>query len=571
MWEVFVTLAIIIAAAWALGRYMSAALGDTPTRIDRVFAPIEKVFYRLSGIDANKGMSWQGIAKAFLVSNLVLAVIVQAIFMFQHWLPLNPDHIPGMSWDLALHTMISFLTNTNQQHYSGQAQLSYFSQLAGVVTLQVITPAMGLAIALAVLRGLFGGRNSATAKEGQVRDLGNFYADTVRVTGRVLLPLILLLSLLLTWQGVPSTFDGAKQITPVDAAAEVKEQIIPVGPVAPMVAIKQLGTNGGGWYGPNSAVPLENPTPLSNLFQLVSIVLIPMAIVFMMGRFTRRPKLALLTFGVMAFFSLAFIGSAQWSELQPNVAVEGLATSQPNMEGKEQRFGPASSALWATLTTQTSNGSVNAMHDSLNPVAGLVAISGMLINGVWGGIGCGLVNFLVYLLVTVFLSGLMIGRSPEIYGRKLEVGEMRLLSVLVLLQPVILLAATALTLSIPSITGNSNPGFHGVSQVFYEFSSSFANNGSGFEGLGDATKWWNLSCSVVLLLGRYACFIIPLAVVGRLAMKRVAPVTSGTLNIETPTFAITLIAVIVLLTLLCFLPVLVLGPIGEALSLTTSI
>ena len=571
MWEVFVTLAIIVAAAWALGRYMSAALGDAPSRVDRVFAPAEKVFYRLSGINADKGMSWQGIAKAFLVSNLVLAVIVQAIFMFQHWLPLNPDNIPGMSWDLALHTMISFLTNTNQQHYSGQAQLSYFSQLAGVVTLQVITPAMGLAIALAILRGFFGGRNAATAKEGQVRDLGNFYVDTVRVAGRVLLPLILVLSLLLTWQGVPSTFDGAKQITPIDASAEVKEQVIPVGPVAPMVAIKQLGTNGGGWYGPNSAVPLENPTPLSNLMQMVSIVLIPMAIVFMMGRFTRRPKLSLLTFAVMAFFSLAFIGPALWSESQPNIAAQGLAATQPNMEGKEQRFGPTTSALWSTITTQTSNGSVNAMHDSLNPVAGLVAISGMLINGVWGGIGCGLVNFLVYLLVAVFLSGLMIGRSPEIYGRKLEVGEIRLLSVLVLLQPVILLAATAVTLSIPSITGNSNPGFHGVSQVFYEFSSAFANNGSGFEGLGDATKWWNLSCSVVLLLGRYACLIIPLAVVGRLAMKRVAPTTSGTLDIETPTFAVMLIAVIVLLTLLCFLPVLVLGPVGEALSLTATI
>lgn len=571
MLEVFATLAIIVVAAWPLGRYMSAALGDEPSRIGRAFAPVEKIIYRLSGIDADKGMSWQGIAKAFLVSNLVLAAIVQVIFMCQHWLPLNPDHIPGMSWDLALHTMISFLTNTNQQHYSGQVQLSYFSQMAGVVTLQVITPAMGLAIALAILRGFFGGRNAATAKEGQIRDLGNFYADTTKVALRIFLPLMLALSLLLTWQGVPSTFDAAKQVTPIDATANVKEQIIPVGPVAPMVAIKQLGTNGGGWYGPNSAAPQENPTPLSNLFQLVSIVLIPMAIVFMMGRFTRRPKLSLLTFGVMAFFSLAFIGSSLWSESQPNIAAEGLATSQPNMEGKEQRFGAASSALWSTLTTQTSNGSVNAMHDSLNPVAGLVAISGMLINGIWGGIGCGLVNFLVYLLVTVFLSGLMIGRSPEIYGRKLEVGEMRLLSVLVLLQPLVLLAATAVTLSIPSITGNSNPGFHGVSQVFYEYSSAFANNGSGFEGLGDATTWWNLSCSIVLLLGRYACFIIPLAVVGRLATKRVAPITSGTLNIETPTFAITLIAVIVLLTLLCFLPVLVLGPIGEAFSLTASI
>ncbi|MGH8049266.1 MAG: potassium-transporting ATPase subunit KdpA, partial [Arenimonas sp.] len=353
MSEVLLTLLIIVAAAWALGRYMSAALGEESSRIDRVFAPVEKIIYRLCGIKPDKGMSWQGIAKAFLVSNLVLALIVQSIFMLQHWLPLNPDHIPGMSWDLALHTMISFLTNTNQQHYSGQAQLSYFSQLAGVVTLQVITPAMGLAIALAILRGFFGGRNAATAKEGQTRDLGNFYVDTTKVTLRLFLPLMLSLSLLLTWQGLPSTFDAAKHASPIDAAANIKEQIIPVGPVAAMVAIKQLGTNGGGWYGPNSAVPLENPTPLSNLLQLVSIVLIPTAIVFMMGRFTRRPKLSLLTFGVMAFFSLAFIGSALWSESQANIAVDGLAASQANMEGKEQRFGAASSALWSTLTTQT--------------------------------------------------------------------------------------------------------------------------------------------------------------------------------------------------------------------------
>ncbi len=570
MWEVLLTLSIIVASAWLLGRYMAVALGDATSPIDRFFAPIENVFYRVIGVNANQGMSWKGIAKAFIVSNIVLAVIVQAIFMFQHFLPLNPDHIPGMSWDLALHTMISFLTNTNQQHYSGQAQLSYFSQLAGVVTLQVITPSMGLAIALSVLRGLFGGRNAATAKENEVRDLGNFYADTTRTCFRVFLPLILVLSLLLTWQGVPSTFDAAKTVAPIDAAAKVKEQVIPVGPVAPMVAIKQLGTNGGGWYGPNSTVPLENPTPLSNLLELVSIVLIPMGIVFMMGRFVRRPKLTLLTFGVMAFFSLVFIGSTLWSEAKPNAAVEGLVSSQANMEGKEQRLSVESAALWSTLTTQTSNGSVNAMHDSLNPTAGLIAISGMLINAVWGGVGCGLVGFLAYLLIAVFLSGLMIGRSPEIFGRKLEVGEMRLLSLLVLLQPILLLTATAIALSAPSLTGTSNPGFHGVSQVFYEYVSAFANNGSGFEGLGDSTMWWNLSCVLLLAVARFACLLIPLAVAGRLAMKRVAPVSNGTLDIETPTFAITLIAVIVLLTLLCFLPVLVLGPIGEILSLAAA-
>ena len=567
MWEIPLTLALLLALAWPLGRYLAVALGDAPSRLDRVFGPAERLVYRLCGVDPQRGMAWQGIARAFVGTNVVLALVVMAIFMGQGQLPLNPDGVPGLNWDLALHTMVSVLTNTNQQHYSGQAQLSYFSQLAGIVTLQVLTPAMGLAIGLAVLRGLFGGRNRATAKEGEARDLGNYYVDVVRTVGRVLLPLALAWSLLLTWQGVPSTFDGAKTATPIDAAAGMAEQVIPVGPVAPMVAIKQLGTNGGGWYGPNSTVPLENPTPLSNLIQVIGIVLLPMAIVLMIGRFTGRPKLSALVFGVMAFFSLAFIGGAAWSEAQPNVALAGLAADGPNMEGKEQRFGPAASALWSTLTTQTSNGSVNAMHDSLNPTAGGIAIGGMLVNAVWGGIGCGLVGFLVYLLVTVFLSGLMIGRTPEFFGRKLEVGEMRLLSVLVLLQPVLLLAATAVTLANPALTGNSNPGLHGVSQVFYEYASAFANNGSGFEGLGDATPWWNLSCTVLLLAGRYAALLIPLAVAGRLACKRVSPVTAGTLDIQTPTFAITLVAVIVLLTLLCFLPVLALGPIGEALAL----
>ena len=569
MLEVFVILVTVVALAWPLGRYLAVALGDAPSRLDRAFAPLENLFCRLAGIDPKRGMSWRGVALAFVLSNAVLAVIVQSILMFQHLLPLNPDGIPGMSWDLALHTMVSFLTNTNQQHYSGQAQLSYFSQLAGIVTLQIVTPAMGLAIGLAVLRGLFGGRNRDTAKEGETRDLGNFYVDTTRSVVRLFLPLMLVWSLLLTWQGVPSTLAGAPVATPLDASAGMKEQVIPVGPVAPMVAIKQLGTNGGGWYGPNSSVPLENPTPLSNLLEIVAILLVPVAIVFMIGRFTRRPRLSWLTLGVMGAFSLAFIGAAVWSEAQPNAATHGLAANGPNMEGKEQRFGPTTSALWSTFTTQTSNGSVNAMHDSLNPTAGLVAISGMLINAVWGGVGCGLVGFIVYLLVTVFLSGLMIGRTPEIYGRKIEVGEIRLLSLLVLLQPMLLLTATAATLSLPAYTGNSNPGFHGVSQVFYEYASAYANNGSGFEGLGDATPWWNLSCVALLLVGRYACLIIPLAVAGRLAAKRVAPVSPGTLDIETPTFGLTLIAVIVLVTLLCFLPVLVLGPIGEALSLAT--
>jgi K+-transporting ATPase ATPase A chain len=329
-----------------------------------------------------------------------------------------------------------------------------------------------------------------------------------------------------------------------------------------MVAVKQLGTNGGGWYGPNSAVPLENPTPLSNLLETLALILLPVAVAFMVGAFTGRKKFTALVFGSMLAMSLASTSLALWSEGHSATAAD-IAL----MEGKEVRFGADASALWAALTTQTSNGSVNAMHDSLAPLTGLATMGNMLVNAIWGGIGCGLQQFLVYLLLSVFLAGLMTGRTPELFGRKIEAPEVKLLAVLVLLQPLVLLGMTAVTLAVPAITGNSNPGFHGISQVFYEYTSAFANNGSGFEGLGDATYWWNLSCAAVLALGRYPALILPLAIAAMLAQKRVAPEGPGTLHVETPTFALTLIAVIVILTLLQFMPVLVLGPVADHLVL----
>ncbi len=567
MTATLLTYLIAIAAAVPLGWWLARVLSTAPMPGEALFAAIERPLYVALGVDPARGMTWQAYARAFVLSNLVLGAFVYALLLFQGMLPLNPDGIPGMSWDLALHTMVSFLTNTNQQHYSGQAQLSYLSQLAGIVTLQVVTPMMGLAIAAAMLRALVGGRNAAAAREGDPRDVGNYYSDVIRLTLRAFLPLALVLSLLLTAQGVPSTFAGAAPATPLDSGAGMTEQVIPIGPVAPMVAVKQLGTNGGGWYGPNSAVPLENPTPLSNLLQTVAIILLPIAAVFMVGGLTGRRRLALMIFASMLLMSVGLTALAIFAEQAPNAASLGLAEVAANMEGKEVRFGSESSALWAALTTQTSNGSVNAMHDSLNPLAGMAAISGMLINAIWGGVGCGLVNFFVYVLLAVFLSGLMIGRTPELFGRKLEVHEMRLISLLVILQPLLLLGLSAFTLAAPTLTGNSNPGFHGVSQVFYEYTSAFANNGSGFEGLGDATSWWNLSCVAVLLVGRYAGLLIPLAVAGSLSSKRVAPSTRASLNVEGPVFAATLLAVIVLMTLLCFLPVFALGPIAEQLSL----
>lgn len=393
-------------------------------------------------------------------------------------------------------------------------------------------------------------------------DVGNYWADLVRPTLRFMLPLCLLWSVLLTSQGVPSTLAAGPVVTPIDASAGMQGQKIPLGPVAPMVAAKQLGTNGGGWYGPNSSVPLENPTPFSNLLEMLAITLVPVAVAFMVGPFTRRNKFTALVFGSMLLMSMLSTGAS--------VILEGhsaMSADPALMEGKEVRFGADASALWATFTTQTSNGSVNAMHDSLAPLTGLVTLGNMLVNAIWGGIGCGLQQFLVYLLLAVFLAGLMTGRTPELFGRKIEAKEIRLLSLLILLQPLVVLGFTALTLALPQFTGNSNPGFHGISQVFYEYTSAFANNGSGFEGLGDATYWWNLTCTLVLALGRYPALIVPLAVAASLARKRATPEGAGSLHIETPTFALTVIAVIVILTLLQFMPALVLGPVAEHLSL----
>lgn len=564
MTEILLVFALAIALAWPLGHYLAKVMRGAPMFGDRLFGWIEKPVYRLLGTDPQRGMSWRGYAKAFLLSNLAVGVLVWVLFLTQAWLPLNPDAIPNMRWDLALHTMVSFLTNTNQQHYSGQAQLSYLSQMVGIVGLQVATPMMGLALAVATLRALFGGKESNAHDTGEA-DVGNYWADVTRATVRFMLPLCLLWSALLTSQGVPSTLAAGPTVTPVDASAQMAEQKIPLGPVAAMVAAKQLGTNGGGWYGPNSAVPLENPTPFSNFLEVVGIILIPLAVVFMVGPLVGRRKLTAMVFGSMLLMSAASTGLAVWSE-----AYSPTASDAALMEGKEVRFGAEASALWASVTTQTSNGSVNAMHDSLAPLTGLDTLVNMLVNAIWGGIGCGMQQFLVYLLLSVFLAGLMTGRTPELFGRKIEAPEVKLLALLILLQPLVVLGFTALTLAVPSITGNSNPGFHGISQVFYEYTSAYANNGSGFEGLGDATYWWNLSCSLVLALGRYPALIVPLAVAALMARKRPAPETAGSLHIETPTFALTLIAVVAIITVLQFMPAMVLGPIADHLSLTAA-
>ncbi|MBY7848515.1 potassium-transporting ATPase subunit KdpA [Vibrio fluvialis] len=568
MLDIIIICSLSVLLAIPLGTYMTGVFSTTPHFSDKIFGTFENGLYKLIGVRRQLGMDWKDYGKAFLLTNLVLGLIAFGLLKFQHILPFNPDQIGPLSWDLALHTAVSFLTNTNQQHYSGQAQLSYLSQGFVIVALQFITPAMALAVCVAVLRGMRGGLNHDSAQEGETRNLGNFYVDMVRGVVRVLLPLAAIVALLLTWQGVPSSFQGAQQVSTLDQTSDVMSQSIPIGPVAPMVAIKQLGTNGGGWYGPNSSNPLENPTPVSNAIETIALVLVPIAVVFMAGGILRQKSFSRMSFIAMGILSVSFIAGTVYSELQPNAAFDNLSAVGPNMEGKEVRFGPELSALWGTLTTQTSNGSVNAMHDSFNPLGGLLTRSGMLINAIWGGIGCGFVNFIVYVWLAVFLSGLMIGRTPEIFGRKIETKEITLLASLIVLPTIVILGFTAVTVAFPSLTGNSNPGFHGVSQVFYEYTSAFANNGSGFEGLSDNSIWWNLTCVIVLLLGRYLPLVLPLAVSGLMASKRVSPQSASSIKLASPVFCITLIVVILIINVLSFLPAAIIGPVGEALQLS---
>lgn len=551
--DIFLTYLLALALGLPLGALIARVFAAPASRLTAGFL-------RLTGVDASRGMTWRQYGVALLGTNLLVGLSAYLLYVFQGGLPLNPDGIGNMRWDTALHTAASFITNTNQQHYSGQSGLSYLSQMVGITALQIITPAVGMAAMFAILRGLRGEAN-----------VGNYYLDVTRAVG-LLVPTSFVLALLLTWQGVPSTFDGAKTaqlVQPVTVEGQtVATQTIPVGPVAAMVAVKQLGTNGGGWYGPNSTVPLENPTPLSNLFQLISIILFPVALVVATGLFLRRPRFGVVLIGVMSVLSAALTLGAVLAERGPNAALTGLAAAGPNLEGKEVRFGADASALWGALTTQTSNGSVNAMLDSFTPLGGLVPQLGMFLNDVYRGIGVGVINMLIFVLLTVFIAGLMVGRTPELFGRKIEAREVKIASLIILLQPLLVLGFTAAALANLAVTANSNPGFHGLSQVLYEYNSAFANNGSGFEGLGDNTPWWNVTCAVVLILARFLPILGPLAIAGLLAAKKAAPETSGTLRVETPVFAGMLLSVMLLLQLLNFAPALVLGPVAEGLTLS---
>jgi len=539
--------------SWPLGSYMTWAM-DPAQSADRADGWTQ-TFQRIGGPLARARHNWKQYMVAMLAFNAAMFFVTFAILALQQYLPLNPDGMGPIAGMTVFNTAASFTSNTNLQHYSGESTMSYFSQLGGLMWLQFVSAATGIAALAALARGL-AGRGS----------MGNFFVDVQRASFLVLLPVALVVAILLLAGGMPMTLEGAAHATTLEGAL----QTIARGPVAAFVAIKQIGTNGGGFFGPNSTHPFENPNFWTNAAETVSIILIPMASVWMFGRIIGRMRHAAVVFGVMLVLLLAKITGAAVFEAAPTEAFAHLPITQDvgNLEGKELRFGATAGPLWAVVTTSTSNGSVNAMHDSLNPLTGLMPMIGMWLNATFGGVGVGMINMFLYIIIAVFIAGMMVGRTPEYLERRVEAFEVKLAIFALLAHAVFILGGTAIFAVIPSwgqATLN-NVGPHGFSEMLYEFSSSSANNGSGFEGLGDSTVPWNVATGVIMLLARFIPIILPLAIAGSLGAKRPSAQTAGTLGVEDGTFGIMLIATILIVGALTFFPAAALGPIAEHLT-----
>ncbi|NTW62807.1 MAG: potassium-transporting ATPase subunit A [Chlorobiaceae bacterium] len=537
--------------SWPLGRAMTLLID--PGHNSTYGRWTSGIFSKTGGLAAVEEQDWKRYLFSMIIFNIVMFAFVTIVLALQQWLPLNPDGKEALEASLIFNTAASFVTNTNLQHYSGEASMSYFSQLFGLMWLQFVSAATGIACLAALARAL-GGRQT----------VGNFYTDLMRITLFILLPLALLVALLLLAGGVPMTMNGAV----IAHTLEHATQTIARGPVAAMVAIKQLGTNGGGFFGPNSTHPFENPTFFTNIIECTSIVLIPMAAVWMFGRITGRMRDAAVIFTVMMSLLLLKGVASIWLEGDPTAAFSGLPVElSSNLEGKELRFGSGAGALWAAVTTATSNGSVNCMHDSLNPLTGLVPLAGMWMNVVFGGVGVGLINMFIFIIVGVFICGMMVGRTPEYFGRKVETREMTLALLALLVHPALILGGTALFAATPAGAATVlNTGAHGFTEILYEFTSAAANNGSGFEGLGDNTVPWNIATGMVMLLARYIPIILPLAIAGSLAAKKPVPETAGTLRTDTLLFTFIIFGSVVFIGALLFLPVAVLGPVADHLA-----
>jgi K+-transporting ATPase ATPase A chain len=539
--------------SWPLGHYMKWVMDPGPGAGPRRRA-LDRAFERVAGRLGREPQAWKRYTIAMLAFNAVMFLVAFAFMALQQVLPLDPDGKGAVEPSLIFNTIASFTSNTNLQHYSGEVAMSYLSQLFSLMWLQFVSAATGVAVLAGLARGLTGRS-----------EMGNFFVDVQRAAFLLLLPAALAVATLMALGGTPMTLAGAAAATTLEGT----EQVIARGPVAAFVAIKQLGTNGGGFFGPNSTHPFENPTFWTNGLSMICIILIPMASVWMFGRIVGRMRHAATVFGVMLFLLLAKIAGAVYFEAAPTQAFAGLPAVEQvagNVEGKEMRFGTpyGSGPLWGALTTSTSNGSVGAMHDSLNPVAGLMPMIGMWLNATFGGVGVGMVNMFVYIIIAVFIAGMMVGRTPEYLNRRVEAREMKLAALAVIAHGFFVLAGTALFAVTPwGVDTLNNWGPHGFSEILYEFSSASANNGSGFEGLGDNTVPWNVATGLVMLLNRYVPIILPLAIAGSLARKRATAQSAGTLSVQDATFGVMLVGTILIIGALTFFPAAALGPIAE--------
>ena len=584
MLQLVLTLILYLILVIPVGRYLYHIAAGKHTFADPVFDRVDGAIYKLGGVDPHKGMNWKQYAMALIGTNAVMIAIGYIILRIQSLPLLNPNGIEGMEPTLAFNTIISFMTNTNLQHYSGESGLSYLSQMLVIIFMMFVSAASGYAACVAFIRGL----------AGKTKDnVGNFFADLVRITTRVLLPFSLIGGLLLVWQGVPQNFSENVVVQTLEGTY----QVLAMGPVAALEIIKHLGTNGGGFFGANSTTPMENPTILSNLIELYSMMLLPGACVITFGKMvgdgrlqhqkSKTPENALPAhqegitarllgkegrsiFLAMGILFLVGLSLCYWAELQGNPALAeiGLNQSAGSMEGKEVRFGIAQSALFTTVTTSFTTGTVNNMHDTLTPLGGMVPLLHMMLNCVFGGKGVGLMNIILYAILAVFICGLMVGRTPEYLGKKIEGREMKLTALAIMIHPLLILAFSALAVATAAgRAGITNPGFHGLSQVLYEYASSAANNGSGFEGLADNTYFWNITTGIVMFLGRYLPIVIQLAIAGALMKKNYINESAGTLRTSTVSFAVILVFVVYIFAALTFFPALALGPIAEHLTL----